>query len=249
MLIQRRLLVPLAGLLFGAGLAVSAAAGEKVTVVELFTSQGCNACPPANALVLDLSQRPEAENLIVLSFHVNYWDYMGWKDTFATDVTTSRQYDYREAFGLRAVYTPQLIIDGITQMDGSKREAVMAGIEAARALGPAQIADPAVAVEAGVWSVKLPQADLDGAADVWVALYDRRQDVTMLAGENAGKTIAYSNIVRRFENLGTWTGDAADFPLPADWVDGRYDVCVVIVQMAGIGPIIGATRLHLASNR
>ena len=231
-----------------AGAASPSIAGENVTVVELFTSQGCNACPPADALFVDLAAMEEAEDLIVLQFHVNYWDYLGWADTLADDITTSRQRDYMDPLNLRSVYTPQIIVNGAAEMVGSDRKAVMAEIHFAQTNPAAVTANPMVVLHEDGLYVNLERTPLEGEADVWMVLYDRRHDVEILRGENAGQTIAYVNVVRRFERLGVWDGSNADFALDQEVLNTGFDSCVVIVQVAGNGPILGATRIHLADN-
>ncbi len=244
----RYFLLALAAGLMVAGAAAPASAGEAVTVVELFTSQGCNACPPADALLVDLAAMEDDEDLIVLGLHVNYWDYLGWADTFADDITTSRQRAYMDAFSLRSVYTPQIVVDGTVHMIGSDRKAVMAAIMAAQDGRMAAIADPMVILQEDGLYLSLERAplDLQGEADIWVMLYDRRHDVEVLRGENAGETIAYVNVVRRIDRLGVWDGKKVDFALDMEALSAGYDGCVVIVQMAGNGPILAATRIRLA---
>ena len=222
-----------------------ALAGEAVTVVELFTSQGCNACPPADALLMDLAAIEESDNLIVLGFHVNYWDYLGWADTFADEITTARQRAYMEPFSLRSVYTPQIVVDGVAQIAGSDRAAVMAAIAAAQGQSIDVVANPMLIPQEDGLYLSLERAPLEGVADVWVVLYDTRHDVEILRGENMGTTISYVNVVRRIDRLGTWNGDAVDFPIGDDILSADFDSCVFIVQMAGNGPILGAIWIHL----
>jgi hypothetical protein len=246
----RLFLSALAAGLMMTGAAAPTSAGEAVTVVELFTSQGCNVCPPADAFLVDLAAMEDEEGLIVLGFHVNYWDYLGWADTFAEDITTSRQRGYMDAFSLRSVYTPQIVVDGTVHMAGSDRKAVMSAIMAAQDGRMAAIADPMVVLqEDGLYlSFERARTDLRGKADVWVMLYDRRHDVEVLRGENAGETITYVNVVRRIDLLGIWNGKKVDFALDMEVLGSGYDGCVVIVQMPGNGPILAATRIHLGDN-
>ena len=220
-------------------------AGEAVTVVELFTSQGCNACPPADALLMDLAAIEESDNLIVLGFHVNYWDYLGWADTFADENTTERQRAYMEPFSLRSVYTPQIVVDGVAQLAGSDRGGVMAAIAAAQGKSTDVVANPMLIPQEDGLYLSLDRVPFEGEADVWVVLYDTRHDVEILRGENMGTTISYVNVVRRIDRLGTWNGDAVDFSIGDDIFSANFDSCVFIVQMAGNGPILGATRVHL----
>jgi hypothetical protein len=222
-----------------------ALAGEVVTVVELFTSQGCNACPPADALLMDLAAIEESDNLIVLGFHVNYWDYLGWADTFADETTTERQRAYMDPFSLRSVYTPQIVVDGAVQIAGSDRGAVMAAIAAARGTSVTAVANLMLIPQEDGLYLSLDPLQFEGEAEVWAVLYDTRHDVEILRGENMGTTISYVNVVRRIDRLGVWNGDAADFPIGDDILGANFDSCVFIVQMAGNGPILGAARIHL----
>jgi len=230
------------------GAPAPASAGEVVTVVELFTSQGCNACPPADALLIDLAAMQETEDLIVLGFHVNYWDYMGWADTFADEATTGRQRAYMDRFDLRSAYTPQIVVDGVARIAGSDRTSVMQAITAAHGTSMIMDATPRVIPQEDGLYLKLERAPLEGEADVWIVLYDNRHEVEILRGENAGATLAYVNVVRRFERLGTWNGEPKDFSLEGGVLDPAFDNCVVIVQMTGNGPILGAILIHIADN-
>jgi hypothetical protein len=231
-----------------AGTPAPALSGEAVTVVELFTSQGCNACPPADALLIDLADMQETDDLIVLGFHVNYWDYLGWADTFADETTTDRQRAYMDPFALRSLYTPQIIVDGVAQIPGSDRGAVMETILAAQGNPMIAAATPKLSPQEDGLYIRLDRAPLEGEADVWIVLYDNQHDVEVLHGENAGATLSYVNVVRRFERLGTWDGEPVDFSLEGGVLDPAFDNCVVIVQMVGNGPILGATLIHIPSN-
>ena len=245
---RRTLLWALAWAVALAGAPATVSAGEAVTVVELFTSQGCNACPPADALLIDLAAMQDTDDLIVLGFHVNYWDYLGWADTFADETTTGRQRAYMDPFSLRSVYTPQIVVDGVAQIAGSDRSAVMEAIAASQGKSIIMTATPRVIPQEDGLYLKLERAPLEGEADVWIVLYDTRHDVEILRGENAGATLTYVNVVRRFERLGTWNGDPVDFSLEGGVLDPAFDKCVVIVQMAGNGPILGATLIHISAN-
>jgi hypothetical protein len=245
---RRPLLWALAWALAITGAPVPASAGDAVTVVELFTSQGCNACPPADALLIDLAEMQETDDLIVLGFHVNYWDYLGWADTFADETTTDRQRAYMDPFALRSVYTPQIVVDGLAQIPGSDRGAVMEAITAAQGNAMITAATPVLNPQEDGLYVRLDRAPLEGEADVWIVLYDNLHDVEVLRGENAGTTLSYVNVVRRFERLGTWNGDPVDFSLAGNVLDPAFDNCVVIVQMAGNGPILGALLIHISGN-
>lgn len=217
------------------------AADKPLVVVELFTSQGCNSCPPADALLGELIKR---DDVLGFSFHVDYWDYIGWHDTFAMQESGLRQRSYVNRVGGRYVYTPQLVIGGKEQVVGHDKRAVNDAIEATAAR-------PMVDVSAhkgttkGQWVVELAPAELSGPATVWLVTYDNRHDVDIQRGENRGKQLAYYNVVRQMDRIATWDGTSA-LSLPVDmaavWAEGR-DGCAIIVQEAGFGPILGATRV------
>src|SRR5262245_38547331 len=195
------------------GLGFVAAADESTraeapVVVELFTSQGCNSCPPADALLGELAQRPD---LVALAFHVDYWNYIGWQDPFSSPEATQRQRDYASSLGLGSVYTPQMVIDGSFDAVGSDRTRVNQAIAAASQHSKIPVA--IAANPTGGWLVTLPAAAVDQAATVWLALYDRQHVTSVRRGENAGATLTDYNIVREFRRIGRWDGAKLDLPL------------------------------------
>jgi hypothetical protein len=221
--------------------APSAADERAPVVVELFTSQGCSSCPPADQFLTELASRP---NVIALSLHVDYWDYIGWKDPYGSPMLTERQRRYASALGLRYVFTPQMIIDGRESTVGSDRIAVESAIVAARTR------DKPVRVSfrpdgGGVVVIAAGQAP-EGGATVWQAIYDSAHETEVKRGENAGRTLIDVNVVRSYERLGTWTGDALEIPLSLEnaAARGRYG-CAVIVQEGRSGPILGAAVMML----
>jgi hypothetical protein len=222
------------------GLASVATADESANadapvVVELFTSQGCNSCPPADAFLGELAQRSD---LIALAFHVDYWNYIGWKDPFSSPEATQRQRDYAQSLGLSSVYTPQMVIDGSFDAVGSDRGKVNGAIATAsqRKKIPVSIA----ASPAGGWLVTIPAADIDQPATVWLAIYDRQQTTPVRRGENAGKTLTDHNIVREFRSIGRWNGTTLDLPLDVGATDLAKRGFAVLVQAGTSGPILGA---------
>ncbi|MAG96309.1 MAG: DUF1223 domain-containing protein [Alphaproteobacteria bacterium] len=229
-----------AALMLVAGLVFSEARAQQrnPTVVELFTSQGCSSCPPADAFLGELAER---DDLIALSFHIDYWDYIGWKDTFATSDTTARQHAYGRTLSQRYVYTPQMVIGGRSHVVGSQRHAVLAAIDSMGGGG----ADVHLATSPnGGLRIKIAPGQVSPPADVWLMEYDRRHQVAIRRGENRGRTISYHNVVRGLTKLGRWDGSATE--LKSDIVASRAggrDGCVVIVQEANGGPILGAVRL------
>lgn len=229
-----------------AAMAVPAAVGKAETpspvVVELFTSQGCSSCPPADALLRDLARR---DDVIALSFHVDYWNYLGWRDPFSTPEATARQKSYQAALGLRYVYTPQMVVGGAIQAVGSEREAVMRAVAAwhGRASVPVSVtqskADEAlIAIGAGPRQQR--------PATVWAFIYDKERTTRVQRGENTGRTLVNANVVRAIRRVGTWTGTARKIRIP---LDDLGDACAIVVQEDGPGAILGAAVLHLAPGR
>jgi len=210
-----------------AGQARAADAGHPV-VVELFQSQGCSSCPPANANVLAVAGRPD---VLALSWQVTYWDYLGWKDTFAADVFTRRQYSYARALGHDVVFTPQVVVNGRVDGVGAGR-GELAGLMAQGERGDGgpslTIAGDEVRVGAG-----------QGSGQVLLVQYD--PDLVQVAvkrGENAGETLPHRNVVRHVAVLGAWNGAAARFVVARQ--AGLRDA--VLVQAGGTGPILAAAH-------
>ncbi len=217
------------------------AVGETV-VLELFMSQGCSSCPPAVALLTELEREA---NVIALTWPVDYWDYAGWKDTFAQPRNSERQRAYNDHLGLRYLYTPQMFVNGASQAVGSDRAEV---IEALR--DPAKRLRVAVEIrqEGDHIIVALSDAPASVAATVWLVRYDRDNAVEIEAGENAGRKMSIPNVVRDVTSIGTWRGEALEIALAVpDLRDGDPEACAILIQTAGTGPIIGAATLDLAS--
>ena len=233
-----------------AGVAVTAArvatakppgAAEGPWAIELFTSQGCSSCPPADAYLGALAKRPD---IVALSFHVDYWDYIGWKDAFATRATTDRQRAYARVLKQRYVYTPEMVVEGIGHDTGRER----AGIE--RLVGEAQRrsakrATPELSrTSGGALTVKLADFPIEGLpADVTLAIYDRRHSTPVASGENQGRMLENFNIVRRLEVLSRWDGAAASWTIEDAGLQPGLGAAV-IVQRADHGPVIGCNKLE-----
>jgi hypothetical protein len=217
--------------------ATASAEQPAPVVVELFTSQGCNSCPPADAVLGELTRE---KGVLPLSFHVNYWDRLGWPDTFGLQASTDRQEAYAERLGLDGLYTPQMVIGGRIDAVGSERRRVLAAIELLRSHrepGPAiRIADGRLELGA---SAQVP-------CHLWLMAFDRVHDVAIGRGENRGRTIRYQNVVRAILDLGTWDGRAATLPLPLDGLAAeRRDAIAVLVQRQSDGAIVAALRADL----
>ena len=230
-----------AGIAAGVGAAVGRAQDKAPVVVELFTSEGCSSCPPADAFLGELAQRP---SIVALAFHVDYWDYIGWKDPYASPLATQRQHDYAAALGLHMVYTPQMVVDGHTDVVGSERGDVSAAIDKAAALPKLAISIEKDA--GGGYRVVIPAAapPAGGPATVWLALFDSQQETPVKRGENGGRTLKEYNIVREWRQIATWDGSALSLPL-AMTAKPAQDGCAIIVQSGPVGPILGAAVMKL----
>lgn len=227
-------------------LASLARAGERAVVVELFTSQGCNACPPADAILAKLAGR---EDVIALSLHVDYWDYLGWRDTFASPEFTRRQKRYARARGDSSVYTPQMIINGRHPVVGGNRAEVLRLIAAEKKRATCRQVPVSIRHDkaAGMVSVHIGKAQEEtpaGSATVWVASMMPRATVAIARGENGGRRLSYTNVVRHLMPAGMWKGGEMQLRLPGKelFVAGASQ-CMAIVQKDDYGPIIGAARL------
>jgi hypothetical protein len=218
-----------------------AGAGERApVVVELFTSQGCSSCPPAEAFLGDLAKK---EHLLALELHVDYWDYIGWKDPFAIPAATERQRRYNQRLGRGYVYTPQMVVDGIAEAVGSDRAAVKRAIQTAR-----DTPGPRVRIRLGVTAkgnvaVELPSSDSKVLCDVFLIGFDPLHMTRVLRGENGGRTLANYNVVREFQHVGFWSGEAATIDLPKLDI-GTMRNWAVIVQVEDAGAILGAARIN-----
>ncbi|MGE0094875.1 MAG: DUF1223 domain-containing protein [Alphaproteobacteria bacterium] len=219
-----------------------ASAAERAPVlVELFTSEGCSSCPPADAYLGELARRP---GVIALSFHVDYWNRLGWTDPFSSAAATARQKGYAESLKQSYVYTPEMVVDGRVHEAGSRREKMEALIGAARANAVFPVA---LARTAGGIDVTLPAAgDVTTNATVWLVLYDRSQTVAVKAGENGGRSITHANVVREIRRAGSWNGQAARLALPIDAAAARErGGAAVIVQAGSYGTVLGAGAIAL----
>jgi hypothetical protein len=221
----------------------TAAGPTPPVVVELFTSQGCSSCPPADAFLGELAQR---RDVIALAFHVDYWDYIGWKDPFASPDFTKRQRSYAGALGLRTVYTPQMVIDGQADVVGSHRNRVEDLIRKSSYVPKLALTLQPAASKA---RLMLPEARFERPATIWLAIYDREERTVVKRGENAGRELSEYNIVRALRNVGSWDGRAQALEL--DISDATEDGMggAILIQSADYGPIIGALDLFVAGAR
>lgn len=221
-----------------------AQAGERPIVVELFTSQGCSSCPPADAFLNDLAKR---EDVLALSLPVNIWDYLGWRDTLAKQAFTDRQRAYVQNLGGRSVYTPQMVIDGVEDAVGSRTGHVNSAIDLRREMREEDVAIDFVSDGDSV-QLNVGARATEQEATLWLVRYVKETPVIIERGENAGETITYSNVVREMVPVGMWKGDAISLTLPkSDLVGQTYDGCAAILQVEGNGQILGAARLDMSA--
>lgn len=223
------------------GIGAAQAADKRPVVVELFTSQGCHSCPPADAFLAELARR---DDVLALSLHVDYWDYIGWKDPFAQRAYTERQRGYSRALSQRYVYTPQMVVDGTLQGVGSDRAEINRLIDKARKVADA---GPGLAVAgAGTQRVlRIGAAKAGSEATVWLIGFDRAHETPVRAGENSGKRLENHNVVRMMEPVGTWKGAAAEIALDLSAIAANCDSAAVIVQTEEMGPVVAAMRVEL----
>jgi hypothetical protein len=213
--------------------AAPATAGAQPVVVELFESQGCSSCPPANANLAAIAARPD---VIALNFAVTYWDGPGWTDTFGQQRYTARQWDYAHALHHAQVFTPQVVVDGRRDGVGTNPS------DFTRLVGNGSAAAAAPGLKLTAISVSVGAGPKPASpADVWLARYDPRTlQVAIHGGENGGKTLPHKNIVRELVRIGGWSGAAETLRLPPPREPGLTDA--VLVQLPGGGPILAAAR-------
>ena len=235
----------LAGHAWAASPDKAADAPVGVTVVELFTSQGCSSCPQADALLKTFAERP---NVVALTLPVDYWDYLGWKDTLASPKFSARQRAYAKARSDGRVYTPQVVVNGLKHVLGSSE----VDIDKAIAITTPKIAPYRVGVRVRSGKEHLV-IDLDAARDpskvteatIWLALVQREVEVKIKRGENVGKVGVYTNVVRELMPVGMWNGSAATIKIAHHAVkQSGADGCAVILQHGDAGAIIGAALLR-----
>lgn len=214
-------------------------------VVELFTSQGCSSCPAADAFLGELAKR---KDVIALSEHVDYWNYIGWTDRFATEETTNRQKAYRQLLGAGYVYTPQMVIDGRHHLVGSDRDAVNRAIEAALDAPGPHLKVSMAAEASGRLHVSVPASPIAEPASILLVAFDREHRTEVTAGENSGRSITNYRVVRGLAEIGRYNGKALSIALGADNLPKPMlaaDGCAVLVQSSRSGAIIGAGMMWL----
>lgn len=232
---MNKLLAIMTALLLGVQ-ANSVRAENATVVVELFTSQGCSSCPPADALLTRLG---EYDEIITLALHVDYWDYIGWKDKFAHPAFTKRQKAYAHSIGTNVIYTPQMVINGSDEVVGTRTMDVSDLIQAHKAKGLPVKLD--ISRKGDALTIKSAPHGQTGNADIILVRYQPSASVEIARGENAGKTLTHSFIVTEWVDIGDWDGSVAmSETVP---VSGSNPI-VVLVQSKNHGPILAAARLR-----
>ena len=227
-------------------------AGEPRAVIELFTSQGCSSCPPADRAAWRTGAR---STLLTLSLAVDYWDYLGWKDTLALHGHSNRERAYADVRGDREVYTPQVVVNGIVHVLGSDKAAIEDAITQTRRTAAPLTLPVTMTVADGKVTVHVPDAESEHHnAEVWLCPITGKVTVAINRGENNGHTLTYTNVVRRWMKLGDWSGKAQTFTIPvADIPNGNFtlkdiDTLSVLVQSGAAakpGLMLGAASASL----
>lgn len=236
--------VLIATTIFGA---MPAIAGQKLkAVVELFTSQGCSSCPPADKI---LSGYAKSNDVLALSWHVDYWNYLGWKDTFSKAEFTKRQRSYAVSFRRRGVYTPQAVVNGRNHAVGSQRSEIESLISTFQSNGQGLTVSVEVRMEGDQLKVRSGEGADAGNATLWIVYFDRSREVKIQKGENRGKTITYHNVVRDVSMVGMASNGKIDVTLPLKTMKQKgHESCALILQETTAsgqpGAIIGATVIN-----
>jgi hypothetical protein len=236
---SRRTVLALAA---GAAAAIAArpaqAGAARPVVIELFTSQGCSSCPAADALMGELRKMP---GVIVLSYNVDYWDYLGWRDTLASPEKSQRQYDYAKARGDMDVYTPQVVVGGGSHYSGSDKAAILKAIARAQSAEPQHPIGISLAVKEDEFIVEIGKGGAAHDATLWLMAFAPSVAVKIEKGENAGKDIVYYNVVRKLVPASMWHGEAMTLTLPKQ--DILLPDCrgaAALLQQGKAGPIMAA---------
>jgi hypothetical protein len=247
-----------AGTLAGAALilTIPSLQAEPRAVIELFTSQGCSSCPPADKLLAQFAKDP---SLVPLTLAVDYWDYLGWKDTLALPGHTKRQQAYSKVRGDREVFTPQIVINGVVHVLGSDRAAIEQAITTTRKNTATLSLDVKLTAAADKVTVHVPAGAADARGEVWVCPVTHKVEIPIERGENRGQTGTYTNVVRRWIKIGDWTGKAESFNIPVKELTPREDTAqtkidsVAVFVQSGVharpGVMLGAafTALNAAA--
>ena len=208
------------------------------SVVELYTSQGCSSCPPADRVLGELSSMP---NVIALAFHVDYWDSIGWRDRYSIPNAVERQRGYVETLGLSSAFTPQAVVDGRSSFVGSDKRQILDAL--ADPIG--ETVPVKLTVSDGVLTVEVPERPDHKPHQVFVAAYLPQATTPVGRGENSGRTLQEFNIVRQFRSIGTWSGHAAVFRSSVESFPADATRVAVLLQRDRQGPIAGSAATEL----
>jgi len=233
------------------GTALAQDARRPLAVVELFTSQGCSSCPPADAFLGELADRGD---VVALSYHVDYWDYLGWRDTLGARANTERQRAYGRSFGVGSVYTPQAVVNGRQHMSGAKRDEVAGAMESLASGGNGMNVQVSASYSGESIMIELGEGSgYPRKAHVVIAYFEPASRVAITRGENSGRTVVYRNAVKSLQTVGMWHGKATRLEVPRDDIASRgAGGCAILLQKVGKdglpGPIIGATLVPIPAS-
>jgi hypothetical protein len=246
MAVASAVVVPLLGV-FGANQAYAQAPaaqdGQPKAVLELYTSQGCSSCPAADAL---LGAYAKKGDVVALTLPVDYWDYLGWKDTLADAKFTARQRAYAKSRGDGKIYTPQIVVNGLAHANGAHPKDIEYAISktAAKLSGariPVRVATEGDKILIDIGAVA--EGDKAGDGAVWVAFLRKEIQVPVRKGENQGQMLTYYNVVREWKQAGTWNGRPMTIQVDRQSAKSDVDSCAVLLQGGMTGPIVGAAYL------
>jgi hypothetical protein len=255
-LTTKMLLLPLARrvsiLIVGLFSCSAALAGDVLApkgVVELFTSQGCSSCPPADAALKKLVMQGD---VVALSYHVDYWNYLGWADTLSSKENTERQYSYAHSMGRSGVYTPQAIINGREHVNGADLAGINSRMDRLKTAGKGLSVPVAAEVKGDQLEIALPAGQ--GRADIVVAYFTKKEMVEVMRGENSGRQMEYWHSVYDVQTVGIWDGKPLKITLPVRTMgQTKKDGCAILLQTSGNdgGPsaIVGAAIVLAGSNK
>lgn len=212
--------------------------------LELFTSQGCSSCPPADRHLGELARRAD---IVALSFHVDYWNYLGWKDRFASHETTERQRIYARVLKQRYVYTPEMVVDGLANEPGIDKGSLETRLVEARQRRAQRATPQFTRAPNESLTVSLAPFTLEAPADIVLAVYDRRHATPVHEGENHGRTLENFNVVRSFEVLARWDGTQANWTVSTDRFKPEQGVAI-LVQLPDQGAIVGCNKYEPETN-
>ncbi|MGY8990443.1 MAG: DUF1223 domain-containing protein [Rhodospirillales bacterium] len=223
------------------GMTIAAGGDQPPVVVKLYTSQGCSSCPPADKYMGELSKR---KDILGLTFHVDYWDYIGWKDPFALPQNTTRQRQHSSNLGLRNIFTPQMVVQGAASAVGSDCMDVNRAISKTKKL--TQVPVHLTHRKDGQLSISIPASNIKETAKVFLVAFDDKHSTSVRRGENGGQKLSYYNVVRAMKQVGTWSGDTFSLkvPLTGAMSTGR-SACAVFIQSVRTGRILGAAQVRL----